>query len=77
LNCNIPAGTPLHVLQELGGWETADIAKRYAHLSSDHLKIYALEMFNEKRPLEEANEGRVAKVYNLATFKTKKGHAVA
>jgi hypothetical protein len=44
-------------LQELGGWETADIAKRYAHLSSDHLKIYALEMFKEKRSVEEVNEG--------------------
>lgn len=74
---HIQAGTPLHVLQELGGWETVDMVKRYAHLSSDHLKNYALEMFNDKRLVEEANKREVAKVYNLATFKTKKGHAVA
>jgi beta-glucosidase/6-phospho-beta-glucosidase/beta-galactosidase len=35
------AGTPLHALQELGGWESADMVRRYAHLSSDHLAKYA------------------------------------
>jgi len=30
-------GTPLHVLQALGGWETIEMVQRYAHLSADHL----------------------------------------
>ncbi len=34
------AGTPLHVLQELGGWESVEMVRRYAHLSSDHLIEY-------------------------------------
>ena len=35
------AGTPLHVLQELGGWESAEMVRRcYAHLSADHLAAY-------------------------------------
>lgn len=38
------AGTPMSVLQELGGWETADMVRRYAHLSSEHLSGYAERM---------------------------------
>jgi integrase len=34
------AGTPLHVLQELGAWESVEMVRRYAHLSSDHLVQY-------------------------------------
>ncbi|WP_025872701.1 site-specific integrase [Methylobacillus glycogenes] len=30
-------GTPLNVLQELGGWATAEMVQRYAHLSTEHL----------------------------------------
>lgn len=37
---HVQAGTPLHVLQELGGWESAEMVRRYAHLSSDHLAQY-------------------------------------
>ncbi len=33
-------GTPLHVLQELGGWESVEMVRRYAHLSSEHLAEY-------------------------------------
>jgi len=33
--------TPLHALQELGGWETADMVRRYAHLAAEHLAPYA------------------------------------
>ncbi|MHB8455853.1 MAG: tyrosine-type recombinase/integrase, partial [Acidiferrobacterales bacterium] len=35
------AGTPLSVLQELGGWETTEMVRRYAHLSAEHLAPYA------------------------------------
>jgi integrase len=31
------AGTPLSVLQELGGWHSASMVSRYAHLSPEHL----------------------------------------
>lgn len=35
------SGTPLHVLQELGGWSNGDMVKRYAHLSHQQLGDYA------------------------------------
>lgn len=35
------AGTPLNVLQELGGWESVEMVRRYAHLSPEHLTQYA------------------------------------
>jgi integrase len=38
---HMQAGTPLHVLQELGGWESVEMVRRYAHLSSEHLLQYA------------------------------------
>ncbi len=38
---HIQAGTPLHVLQELGGWESVSMVRRYAHLAADHLAPYA------------------------------------
>ena len=34
------AGTPLHVLQELGGWECVEMVRKYAHLSTAHLSDY-------------------------------------
>ncbi len=34
-------GTPLSVLQELGGWSSAEMVKRYAHLTAGHLVKYA------------------------------------
>jgi Phage integrase family len=37
---HVQAGTPLQVLQELGGWESVEMVRRYAHLSSEHLAGY-------------------------------------
>lgn len=37
---HVQSGTPLNVLQELGGWESAEMVRRYGHLSSDHLAGY-------------------------------------
>ena len=34
-------GTPRFALQELGGWESAEMVRRYAHLAADHLAPYA------------------------------------
>ena len=31
---------PLHVLQELGGWECVEMVRKYAHLSTEHLADY-------------------------------------
>ena len=47
-NWHVLLGTPLHVLQELGGWETADMVRRYAHLTSEHLAPY-VERFSQLR----------------------------
>lgn len=38
----IQAGVPPHVLQELGGWKSADMVKRYGHLSVEHLRAYVV-----------------------------------
>lgn len=35
------AGTPLHALQELGGWESVEMVRRYAHLAPQHLAEHA------------------------------------
>ena len=35
------AGTPLNVLQQLGGWASAEMVGRYAHLSVQHLREHA------------------------------------
>lgn len=34
-------GTPLNILQEMGGWSTSEMVKRYAHLTAGHLVEYA------------------------------------
>jgi len=38
---HVQGGTPVHALQELGGWSNAEMVRRYAHLSADHLAQYA------------------------------------
>jgi len=38
---HVQQGTPLYVLQELGGWETVDMVRRYAHLAAEHTAHYA------------------------------------
>jgi hypothetical protein len=38
---HVQNGTPLFALQELGGWETERMVRRYAHLSADHLAQWA------------------------------------
>lgn len=37
---HIQRGTPLEVLQELGGWSDYKMVKRYAHFTHQHLKQY-------------------------------------
>jgi len=38
---HVQNGTPLFALQELGGWESPEMVRRYAHLSAGHLAPYA------------------------------------
>lgn len=38
---HIQAGTPIHVLQELGGWSDIRMVQKYAHLAPEHLAQYA------------------------------------
>ncbi|MFD1806159.1 tyrosine-type recombinase/integrase [Pasteurella oralis] len=38
---HVQNGTPLMVLKELGGWESIEMVKRYAHLNATHLLQYA------------------------------------
>lgn len=38
---HVQAGTPLEVLQKLGGWASYSMVLRYAHLAPDHLAGYA------------------------------------
>jgi hypothetical protein len=33
----VQVGTPLFALQELAGWESERMVRRYAHLAADHL----------------------------------------
>ena len=38
---HVQNGTPLNVLQELGGWSSYEMVLRYAHLAPNHLSSYA------------------------------------
>lgn len=38
---HVQAGTPLLVLQQMGGWASLDMVQRYAHLGADHIAPYA------------------------------------
>lgn len=38
---HVQAGTPLFTLKELGGWETLEMVKKYAHLNAEHLSKFS------------------------------------
>ena len=38
---HVQGGTPLFALHELGGWESAEMVRKYAHLAADHLAPWA------------------------------------
>jgi hypothetical protein len=40
----VQAGTPLQVLQELGGWSSYEMVLRYAHLAPDQLADHAAKI---------------------------------
>jgi integrase len=41
---HVQGGTPLFALQELAGWETEKMVRRYAHLAAGHLAVCAKNM---------------------------------
>lgn len=40
----VQAGVPLSVLQEMGGWESIEMVRRYAHLAPSHLTEHAKQI---------------------------------
>lgn len=47
----VQSGTPLLALQEMGGWASFEMVRRYAHLSPGHLRQYAdNSLVAHKRP---------------------------
>ena len=56
---HVQAGTPLNFLQELGGWESSDMVRRYAHLSSEHLAGY-VDRLSEFRAVCDKPDGYVS-----------------
>jgi len=38
---HVQAGTPLYALQEMGGWKTVEMVRKYAHLAAEHLAEHA------------------------------------
>ncbi len=40
----VQAGVPLSALQEMGGWESIEMVRRYAHLSPNHLTEHAKKL---------------------------------
>lgn len=49
----IQSGVPLSVLQEMGGWESLEMVRRYAHLAPNHLTEHAKQIdsiFNDDVP---------------------------
>ena len=53
---HVQSGTPLFALQELGGWASTEMVRRYAHLAADHLAPYA-ERLCALRAVESSDHG--------------------
>lgn len=52
----------LNVLQELGGWESAEMVRRHAHLSTVHLADYV----NRRQALSDVSVTVNKKVLNIS-----------
>lgn len=46
---HVQGGTPLFALQELAGWESERMVRRYAHLAAEHLSVYASRLGSLRR----------------------------
>ena len=64
-------GTPIAVLQELGGWRDMKMVLRYAHLSPSHLAPYAansgLDPTQHEENIYEAQTGHRARLQETST----------
>jgi len=49
---HVQSGTPLHVLQELGGWQSFEMVRKYAHLAPEHLAEHAARIETGVRPID-------------------------
>jgi len=61
---HVQQGTPLYALQELGGWESPEMVRRYAHLSAEHLAPYADRLCAMKVVSEPVNGTNLSQVAN-------------
>lgn len=50
---HIMNGTPIEVLQKLGGWEKLEMVMKYAHLAPEHLSGFANGFVNRNGPVKE------------------------
>lgn len=58
---HVQGGTPLNVLQELGGWASYSMVQRYAHLAADHLAPWAERLANRgTNPSQPQTDQRLA-----------------
>jgi integrase len=65
---HVQAGTPLNVLQELGGWSDYKMVLRYAHLAPEHLSEYANKVLSSKNK-SGANVVQMTKTDNVIKLK--------
>jgi integrase len=49
---HVQSGTPLHVLQELSGWTSFEMVRKYAHLAPEHLAAHAARIETGLRVLD-------------------------
>jgi integrase len=52
---HVQAGTPLPVLQELGGWASLAMVQRYAHLGASHIAAWAGNLGGGTTPAQAAH----------------------
>ena len=55
---HVQNGTPLYALQEMGGWASTEMVRRYAHLAADHLAPFA-ERLCALRAVETQSHGTI------------------
>lgn len=53
---HVQQGTPLFAVQAMGGWESSEMVRRYAHLAAEHLAPHA-ERLVALRVMEDSNQG--------------------
>ncbi len=75
---HVQNGTPLHVLQELGGWSSLKMVQRYAHLSWEHLREWVQRMDKpELQLLVDNGTMSDAPGHNLVRVKKKAANVAA